>query len=90
MEIKKTLNEIKSSQEKLRGEVFEKVGGYILGAFGLVVGLAWNEAIKSLIEFWFPLNRGGIIAQFIYALILTTLLVVFAMYMARMLKQKDS
>lgn len=50
--------------------------GYLLAAFGLVVGLAWNDAVKALIESVFPSSSDGILAKFIYAL-LVTLLVFF-------------
>ena len=45
--------------------------GSILGAFGLVVGLAWNDAIKSFIDSIFPIGSGNLPAKFIYAAILT-------------------
>ncbi|MEK9171243.1 MAG: DUF5654 family protein, partial [Patescibacteria group bacterium] len=42
----------------LSKQVREKTTGYILAAFGLVAGLAWNDAIKSTIDRFFPLNQG--------------------------------
>lgn len=90
MEIKNTIEKLKTEQQKLRGEVFEKISGYLIGAFGLVAGLAWNEAIKALIEYWFPLNGAGIAAKFLYAAILTVILVIFTVYIVKLFKKKDN
>lgn len=46
---------------------------YILAAFGFVAGLAWNEAIKALIDALFPLATDGIVAKFVYAVVATVL-----------------
>lgn len=66
-----------------------KLTGYIVAAFGLVAGLAWNEAIKSLIEYIFPLNKNYIWAKFLYAIILTIILVIVTVYVSRLLSKKE-
>jgi len=38
--------------------VKQKIVTYVIAGFGLVAGLAWNDAIKSLIEYFF--RRGAI------------------------------
>ena len=54
---------------------------YIAGGLGIVVGLAWNEAIKALIEYIYSLTgSNSIIAKFLYAIILTAIVVVVTMY----------
>jgi len=73
--LKKGLNKIKEGQKKIRDEVMQKAMGYILAGLGLVVGLAWNDAVKSFIEYIFPLNKNSILAKFIYALLVTLLIV---------------
>lgn len=50
--------------------------GYILAALGFVAGLAWNEAIKGLIDRVFPLGTDGLAAKFVYALVATLLVVI--------------
>lgn len=56
-------------------EFKKQTAGYISAAFGLVVGLAWNDAIKAFIEAIFPLKTGTIVAKFVYAAILTFLVI---------------
>lgn len=53
----------------------QRTAGYVLTALGLVAGLAWNEAISALIKTFFPLDDSGLIAKFIYALIITAVIV---------------
>ncbi|HLD34421.1 MAG TPA: DUF5654 family protein, partial [Patescibacteria group bacterium] len=42
-------SKIKSEVTSVKQEIRNKVAGYIVAAFGLVAGLAWNDAIKALI-----------------------------------------
>ncbi|HBH71453.1 MAG TPA: hypothetical protein DDX26_01155 [Candidatus Yonathbacteria bacterium] len=57
---------------------------YIAGGLGIVVGLAWNEAIKSLIDYFYPASgANSISAKFIYAIIITTVVVLVTMYIVR-------
>ena len=56
----------------------EKVWGYIAAALGLVAGLAWNDAIKGLIEHYFPIQRDSVWAKVWYAIVITGV-IVFAM-----------
>lgn len=60
----------------LSKQVREKTTGYILAAFGLVAGLAWNDAIKSTIDRFFPLDQGNIVIKFAYALVITIVVVI--------------
>ncbi|MBI2054050.1 MAG: hypothetical protein HYT36_01840 [Candidatus Staskawiczbacteria bacterium] len=71
---------IKAGQERLRREVKEKTTGYILAALGFVVGLAWNDAIKTLIEYFFPLNKESVLAKIFYAFLVTMIIVLATIY----------
>jgi len=82
--IQPDLQKIKKESAELKKEVREKTLGYILAAFGLVAGLAWNEAIKSSIEYLFPAQGNNIWAKFGYAVILTVFLVVLGVYLAKL------
>jgi C4-dicarboxylate transporter len=73
--IKSKLQRMKENQEKLRKDVLEKTIGYILTAFGFVAGLAWNDAIKALIDDLFPLDKNGIVVKFVYAVLVTLMVV---------------
>ncbi|MCF7835891.1 MAG: DUF5654 family protein [Candidatus Marinimicrobia bacterium] len=73
----------------LRNEFRKRVLTYITTAFGLVVGLAWNDAIKSLIEIIFPLESDGVVIKFLYAILVTVLLVFVTVYLFRFFEKED-
>ncbi len=74
----------------LRGEVKEKTLGYILAALGLVAGLAWNEAITALINVLFPLGKDTLLAKFIYAMVITVVLIVVTMWLVRIFNKDEN
>ncbi len=67
----------------LKQKVRTQTTTYILAGLGLVAGLAWNEAIKELIDWLFPLDRGSIGAKFIYAIIITLVVVMIGTYLSQ-------
>ena len=68
-------------RKSLRQEVHRQSMSYMLAAFGFVAGLAWNEAIKALIEDLFPTRTNTLVAKFSYALLVTVLLAVATTYL---------
>lgn len=70
---------------ELRREIRKKTLSYMVAGFALVAGLAWNEAIRALIEEIFPAPKNTIIAKFIYAVIITVFIVVFGSFIARLM-----
>ncbi|MEK7541530.1 MAG: DUF5654 family protein [Patescibacteria group bacterium] len=77
---------MKQSDDDLRGELRERTMGYIIAAFGVVAGLAWNDAVKAMIEYAYPLPQNSILAKIIYALIITFAVVLVTAYLARLLR----
>jgi C4-dicarboxylate transporter len=89
MEIKNQFEKIKKESEEIKTEAKQRIVGYIVAAFGLVAGLAWNEAIKSLIEYIFPLSRNTLLLKFIYAILMTLVLVFISIYLVKLLKAEE-
>jgi len=81
------IEKIKDEIKIIRKEAGNKTSGYIVTALGLVAGLAWNDAVKSLIERFFPAQNQNIMAKFIYASILTVVVVLISIYIARLFRQ---
>jgi len=75
----KTLNEVNEIKNELRGKTL----GYISGALGFVAGLAWNEAITTMIDNLFPLSKDTVTVKFIYAALVTVLVVILVRYLER-------
>jgi hypothetical protein len=63
------MNEI---NKEVRGQAF----GYISAALGLVACLAWNDAIKQMIDKFFPLAKDGLVVEFFYEIIVTVVVVI--------------
>jgi len=70
-------------------EVRRRMAGYIAAAFGLIVGLAWNDAIASMIEYFFPIDRSSLYAKLSYALIMTAVLVLLTVLAVKYVKEKE-
>jgi hypothetical protein len=86
MENKQPLNKIKNGIEEIKREFKEKITTLILGGFGLVAALAWNEAIKTLFETIFP-KKNELIGKFIYAIIVT-FIVVFVSWQLKKISER--
>ncbi|MBI4137353.1 hypothetical protein HY469_04790 [Candidatus Roizmanbacteria bacterium] len=79
-----------NKKKGLKTEVGSRVTGYIVAAFGVVAGLAWNDAVNSLINFLFPLSRDTVYAKFIYAILITVILVMLTVYISRLFAKDES
>jgi polyferredoxin len=80
---------IRKEVKNINDEIRNKLAGYIAAAFGLVAGLAWNDAIKSFIEYYFPLTKNSILAKFIYAAAITIFVVFISFYIIKILKKEE-
>jgi len=87
--MKERIEEFKAETRKFQKEVRTRTIGYIVAAFGLVVGLAWNEAIRAAIEYVFPLTSNSLLAKFSYAAIMTLMLVLITGYLLRSTDKND-
>jgi len=65
----------KNHKKSLRLEIMEKLTTLVVSGFGLVAALAWNDAIKLLFTKIFPKPDGKLIASFLYALLITAIVV---------------
>ena len=57
--------------------------GYVTAALSLVAGLAWNDAVRSLIDIFFPLNTSGVFIKFSYAVFITIVVVILSTSLLR-------
>lgn len=68
---------ISSDIRETNKQVLSQSFGLISSAFILVAALAWNEAIKELINAYFPHNS-GVFSRLIYACVVTVIAVIVA------------
>ena len=83
LDIAKQKEGIKEEIKQIRGAFVAKVLALMIGGFGLVAALAWNAAIQTLVKSVFGDKSGGIIAKFIYALLVTGLLAIVSIKIGR-------
>ncbi len=84
------IEKLREESEILKKEIKSKIITYMGAAFGLIAGLAWNDAITSLIDYFFPLSKNSIFAKFIYAFIVTVIVVLISVYLVNILKTKKN
>ena len=83
------MEHLRNHKRTVHDEIREKTAGYILAGFGVVAGLAWNDAIVSFIDYFFPLSKDGVFAKFLYAFLITFLVVVVSIYLIRILQKRE-
>jgi len=81
--LKQKIKKAKEEGWRLQKAVRQRTLEYILAAFGLIAGLAWNDAVKTLIEAAFPLKENTVPAKFLYALVTTLIVVALSIYLVR-------
>ena len=74
---------------RVKKELKDRISGYVVGAFGLIAALAWNDAIASFIKIIFPESSSTLVAKFLYALIMTVVVVIVAMYATKILEAEN-
>ncbi|HOX60627.1 MAG TPA: DUF5654 family protein [Candidatus Magasanikbacteria bacterium] len=85
-----SVQKIKDESQKIKAEVRRQILSYMVGAFGMIAGLAWNEAIKSLIEYIFPMSRNTWLAKLVYAVIITIIIVTVTILVTKFFSKKNS
>lgn len=76
--------EIKETQKIIK----EKIFTLILAGFGVVAALAWNDAIQTLFKVLFPKSE-GLVGKFIYALIVTIIVVIISLQLKKITEIKE-
>lgn len=69
--------------KKTSGSVWLRSVGFIMAGLGLVAGLAWNDAIQTLFKIVFPSEQNSLAAKFIYAIVVTVVIVIVGSKVAR-------
>jgi len=73
---------------ELNKEIRGRTLGYVSAALGLVAGLAWNEAIAEMINQFFPLAKDTVAVKFLYAIIVTIVVVILIKYMEKIINRE--
>jgi hypothetical protein len=88
VEKKEIVKKIKTEIEDTKNTFKETIITLIMGGFGLVAALAWNEAIKSLFEAYLP-KSGELIGKFVYAILVTFVVAIVSRYLKKAKETKQ-
>lgn len=83
------INKAKQEIQETKQEFVNQMLALINGAFALVAALAWNEAVKALIDQYLP-TASAVYSRFAYAVLITFLVVVISMRLAKISKRLKS
>ena len=89
-ELKGQFRKLEEEKRKIEDAFKRRVEGYLMTAFGIVAGLAWNEAVKDLMAYLLPMQKDTIFAKFLYAIIMTFVLILISLYVIRFINRSDS
>ena len=67
-------------------EILDKIAALLTVAFGLVAALAWNGAIQAIFRHFFG-TADNIPAMLVYAVVVTIIAVLVAIWIARAVKR---
>lgn len=76
------------TKSNFKKELKDRTFGYIIAAFSFVASLAWNEAIKSFIDQFFPHSSNSVLIKFVYALVVTVVIVLVTIYFLKANEEK--
>ena len=81
-------NLVKNLKEAKK-DVWKRMISYIGAGLGLVIGLAWNDAVTLFIAKLFPNSTNTIVAKFVYAIMLTAIIGSALFYAEKVLNKKE-
>lgn len=84
-----TLQDFHEKGKAVKGEVGKRMVGYLSAALGLVAGLAWNDAVKSAIDYFIPNSNNTIIVKFVYAAGITLVIVLILLGLEKWVGRKE-
>jgi hypothetical protein len=76
-------NKLNEAKKTLKKRMFT----YIAAGLGLVAGLAWNDAIRSTIDYLVPDTGNTVLAKILYATILTIVVGLILLYVEKSLQE---
>jgi hypothetical protein len=82
--MKPIISKAKENIQETKKQVFLQTATLANSAFALVAALAWNEAIKALIDKYVPAGD-ALYSKFAYAAILTVIVVLISMRLTKII-----
>ena len=84
----KITQKLKDESALLKKEFQQNIVVNVVTALGVVAALAWNDAIQGVIKYYFPFDNSSVGAKLLYAMIVTTGVVLVTVYLTRLFGKK--
>lgn len=81
----KVIEKVHAQSKEVRAAFADQTMSYVTAALSVVAGLAWNDAVKAAITHFFPAEASSIAAQFLYALLMTVVVVLLTLVLRRVI-----
>jgi hypothetical protein len=81
-----SINKARTKLRETKKQVYFQTATLINSAFALVAALAWNEAIKAIIDRYVP-TGSALYSKLIYAVILTIIIVLVSMKLTKIINE---
>ena len=81
----KVISKIGAKSVEVRAALADQTMAYVTAALSVVAGLAWNDAVKAAILYYFPAQASSIAAQFLYAALMTIVVVLLTLILRRVI-----
>lgn len=81
---KEKLSKLKKETLEVEEIAKKQLINYIIAAFSLVAGLAWNEAIKAILTAIFPTEYQGWAGKLIYAILISAIVVIASIILSKL------
>jgi len=81
----KVIEKVHAHSKEVRAALADQTMSYVTAALSVVAGLAWNDAVKAAITHFFPAETSSIAAQFLYALLMTVVVVLLTLVLRRVI-----
>jgi flagellar biogenesis protein FliO len=83
------IQNLRETEKNIRTEVWGRMITALMAAFGFVIALAWNDAVKAGIEYFVPMNKQELAFKFLYAIIVTLVVGILGYYVSKLQAKKE-
>jgi|GEM_PF-1503883 len=83
--MRKVFSKFGEKSVEVRAALADQTMAYVTAALSVVAGLAWNDAVKAAITYYFPAQASSIAAMFLYAVLMTAVVVILTLILRRVI-----
>ncbi len=74
----------------MKNKILSQMLTMLTASIAFVSALAWNEAVLSVFNKFYYFKENGILARFIYAIVITTIAVIMSSFLFKLLDESKN